>query len=308
MYAEDPAQSYRYAATAARLSWVYGMLGKPALGKPYLESALKAYAWAQKNTKPGDDDPSGKWGGKTRDVRVLAAAALFKATRDGKYETAFKKELKVKTGTTLLMEWEKWDQEMAVYTYVTTDVPGMDAALKAELIRAVQNFAQAKVVETAKKRSMRHGYDWHKPTSWGALSHAKTQPLMVAHALTKDPKYLGYYYTTLDYQLGANQLNMVWMTGVGHNPPKRVYHPDTKYTRDHTPVAGIIPMGPYKFEKSTGDGPWDTQYAMQTAYPDAKAWPVSELWFNNHYAPATSEFVTNDISHACALYGYLIDK
>jgi hypothetical protein len=120
LYAEEPKASYDYAAAASHLAVALDRAGLAELGKPYLESARRAYDWAGKNLRDGDD-------GKCRDERLHASAALYQATGELAFEQAFKKDLLIATPATMLMEYEKHDQRWGVWTYVLTNRPGMDA-------------------------------------------------------------------------------------------------------------------------------------------------------------------------------------
>jgi hypothetical protein len=72
---------------------------------------------------------------------------------------------------------------------------------------------------------------------------------MVARRLSRDPKFLAAQYTTCDYMLGGNPLNMTWMTGLGARSPREVFHPDSLHDKIPGPVAGIPPLGPYRYRR-----------------------------------------------------------
>jgi hypothetical protein len=139
---------------------------------------------------------------------------------------------------------------------------------------------------------------------WGSATTPKNLPLLVAHYLSRDPAYLASQYTTSDYLLGGNPLNMVWVTGLGERSPSEVMHWDSWYRP--APVPGIVPMGPYRYVPEPAKGPWEPGYAQQVAcYPDTELWPPHELWFENRLTPATNEFTVGNIAEAAAAYGYL---
>jgi endoglucanase len=299
MYAEEPLASYRYAAIASRLAWCLQIAGKADLGKPYIESAVRAWEWAGKNMREGDE-------AKVRDERFHAAACLYKATGQAQYEAAFKRDLLIETPQTMLSEWSKRDQQWGAWTYAMTDVPGMDRVLKARLIAATLHFAQADYVDTAVKRGGRYSYNWYIPMWWGTGTNPKTMPLAVANTLSGDAKFLAPQYTTCDYMLGGNPLNMVWVTGLGERHPREVFHHDSWYDGIDQMVPGIVPMGPVRHDaEAKPTGAWDSQFAQLTTYPAAKTWPPHELWFENRLCPPTNEFTVGNIARAAAAYGYL---
>jgi hypothetical protein len=183
----------------------------------------------------------------------------------------------------------------------------MDAELKTRLIGATLHYAQEDYLNTAAKRAGRYGYNWWLPMGWGAATHPRILPLIVAHALSKDAKFLATQYTTSDYMLGGNPLNMTWVTGLGDRSPREIFHIESWYDDRPEPVPGIIVMGPHKYTDPLpeGIGVWDLRYAHSTTYPEAKVWPSHELWFENRLTPVTSEFTVGSIAEGAAAFGYL---
>jgi endoglucanase len=299
MYAEEPLATYRYAAIAGRLVSCLRIAGKAELGKPYIESAVRAWNWAAKNMREGDE-------AKVRDERFNAAAALYKVTGEAQYLDALKRDLQIDTPQTMLFEWGKRDQQWGVWSYVTTDVQGMDRVLKARLIEASLNFAQADYVHTAEKRGGRYAYNWYLPMWWGQGSNPKTMPLVVANSLSPDVKFLAPQYTTCDYMLGGNPLNMVWVSGLGQRYPREIFHPDSWYDNIQEMIPGVVPMGPFRHDlNAKPTGAWDPQFAQLTTYPAASTWPAHELWFETRLSPPSNEFTVGNIADAAAAYGSL---
>jgi endoglucanase len=299
-YVEDPAITYRYASSAARMSWCLELAGKPERAPSYRDSAIKAFAWAETNQRDGDAP-------KVRDDRNHAAAALFKATGEERYHDAFKRDLKIDTPQTLVWIWAQYDQQWAAWTYATTDRPNVDAALQQRLRAAAVYTARAEHVDTAARRAGRMGYHWYIPTQWGAATRPRNLPLIVAHHLTRDPAFLAPQYTTCDYVLGGNPLNTVWVTGSGDRSPgdNAVMHWDSWYDGRPQPVPGLLVMGPSKVAPGDDRGPWSIAYQQKTCYPAATEWPIHELWFENRLCPPTNEFTIGMIAEAAAAFGYL---
>ncbi|MBV9866703.1 MAG: glycoside hydrolase family 9 protein [Abitibacteriaceae bacterium] len=298
LYAEEPLQSYRYAASACHLAWCLKMAGKPQLAAPYIESARKAWVWAGQNMRPGDE-------AKVRDERLHAAASLYRVTGEAQYQDAFKRDCTVDTPQTMISEWGKREQQWGVWTYVLADWPNIDKDLKNRLTEATFHFAQVDYVDTAEKRAGRYAYNWYVPLYYGAATTPKTLPLMMAYHLSGDSKFLATQYTTCDYMLGGNPMNMVWVTGLGPNHPHQVMHWDSWYGTQPEPIPGIVPMGPYRYEDKNSGGPWAPDYAQKTAYPTAKTWPPHELWFEDRLCPPTNEFTVGSMAEAAAAYGFL---
>jgi len=300
VYAEEPLATYKFASSASRLAWCLRLAGKPEQSTSYVAGARRAWEWAQNNTRTDDEK-------KVRDERLHAAAALFKVTGEAKYLAAFKQDLLIDKPDTLLSVWDSHDQRWGVWTYATTQRPGMDADLKARLVQATLHYAQVEFVETAAKRAGRYGYNWWKPMWFGAATTPETMPLIMAHALSRDPKYLGTQYTTCDYILGGNPLNMTWVTGLGARSPQNISHIESWYDSIPKPVPGILILGPYKYSGQVPEnsGPWEVRWVHGSTYPDARQWPAHELWFENRLTPTMSEFTVGSIARGAAAFGYL---
>jgi hypothetical protein len=134
----------------------------------------------------------------------------------------------------------------------------------------------------------------------------------VGWALTKrtDPQkarqYLAACYTTCDYFLGGNSLNMTWVTGLGPRHPNHVFHMDAWYNGRDEFHPGIIPYGPWRKTRDLGAGPWDADWPNQTLYPPIDDWPGNERWWDNRCAPLNAEFtVHQNLGPAAAIFGFL---
>ena len=213
----------------------------------------------------------------------------------------------MKSATTELEVWDSHDQQWGVWTYVMTNQPGIDQNLKSMLAKAVENWAYSDHILNADRRGYRYGNDWWYPVVSGNATRPNIFPLMVAYAITGNEKFLSYCYTTADYILGANPLNMCWVSGIGEKYPMEFMHIDSWfYNTEKGMVPGIIPYGPYWYEEGNPEGPWNPRWGKTTTYPNARLWPSHELWFENRYCPPTNEFTVHEsIGTAAAAFGFL---
>ncbi|MEK7475400.1 MAG: glycoside hydrolase family 9 protein [Candidatus Coatesbacteria bacterium] len=299
VYAEDPEVSYQYAAAACRYAFCLGLAGKPADIPMWVESARKAWGWAETHQRPGDAP-------KIRDTRMHAAAGLFRATGEDVFHAAFKKDLLVTTTATGLWEYGKLDQKWAVWVYCRTEQA--DPALKKMLTEAAANWARRDTLEPATKRGLRYGYYMWIPLAWGITTVPQTLPLAMAYALTGDTAFRAAEYTNCDMTLGGNPLNLTWVTQLGSRWPGGVFQPDGWYHGpDGTVAPGIVPEGPHRFDPQAGPGtgPWDAMFVEKSAYPKAKDWPPLELYFEARTCFPMNEFVVAQIAQAAAAYGLL---
>ena len=299
-YAKDPQASFNYAASAAQLAFCLQLIGKDITAQEYALSAEKAWNWGINNTQSEEE-------ALIRDYRHHAAAWLYKLTGLNHYQEQFKADNLINKATDRLYRYGELDQQKGTWAYVTTDQPGIDTSLKSLLYDATLNWASENNVETAKKRSGRMGHEWWIPTLVGAATTPKNLPLIAAYHISRNHEFLDYQYTTCDYFLGGNPLNMTWITGLGDRHPKEVMHLDSWFIHEGKEmVPGIVPYGPHHYGTGDFNGPWDYLFGLNTTYPDASEWPVHELWFENRYCPITNEYtVRQTIGPASAAYGFL---
>lgn len=302
-YAEEPVCTYKQSAAAAHMALTLTKLGREDEAKPYADCAVRAWNWAgdSKNLRPGDAE-------KSRDDRFHAAAALYRLTRDPKYQDAFKSDLVIHSPYDMLYSWQQHEQTLGVWTYIFAgdDLPGLDKGLRDMLRKASINYAIEKCIKTSAKRGDRRGYEWYYPFQWGLGVQTDNFPLMVAHKLTGEKQFLDVMVANCDLTLGNNPLNMVWITGLGWRSPKQIMQINYLAHPNGT-NPGVTIMGPSAYDPKlpAAKGEWQVNYAWQFVYPAASQWPPLELWFEDRLCAQTNEFVVaNEALGACS-FGYL---
>jgi hypothetical protein len=310
---EDPWSTYRYAGTAAHLAHALRIAGvKDPGGVDWEKEARESYAWAEKNTREGDENPKPTFNGsavRLAEPRAYAAAALFRLTG----ETAYEQRFIADTGSIKPDALLSGEAAYGPWIYALGGGKGTaDAATLARIRSAVLKTADEIVVTTPAKRALRWGGHFGMPMLVGQ----QTTPLVlegaVGYTLTKqsDPEkargYLTGLYTTGDYFLGTNALNQTWITGVGPRSPTHIFHIDAWYNGRGRYQEGLIPYSPWRKEKERGQGPWDLNWPNDTTYPAIDEWPGNERWFSNRCSPMGSEFtVHQNLGPAAAIYGFL---
>jgi len=304
---EDPWSTYRYAGAAAHLAVCLEIAKtRDPEGVNWAQEAREAYGWAASNTRPGDDS---KENGNLTPQRLYAAAALFRLTGDRQYEEQVACDTASLTETTVLQD----DRRYGPMLYA---LPGgkasPDSALLKRIRGAVLHTADQVAVETAAKRALRWGGNWYMPMLVGQQTTPWVMEGAVGYTITRhtDPgrarAYLASLYTTCDYFLGTNALNMTWVTGLGPRNPRHVFHMDAWYNGKDRFHPGIIPYGPWRKEKELGQGPWDVAWPHSTVYPAIDEWPGNERWFDNRCSPMNSEFtIHQNTGPAAAIFGFL---
>jgi hypothetical protein len=302
---EDPWSTFRYAGTAAHLAFVLRLAGAAdPQGIDWTAEAREAYAWAIRNTRPGDDAK----GPSLKARRAYAAAALYRLTGEKAFEQQLIFDTVDVTPTTVLNDDDLYPA--AVHALGGGPTPP-NAPARERLAAAVRHTARFYAV-SADRRALRWGGNLYMPMLVGQQTTPLVLPIAVACALDRrsDPdqarRWLTVLQTTADHFLGANALNQTWITGVGPRHPNQVFHMDAWYNGRNGFHPGLIPYGPWRKERDTGQGPWDVAWPHKTLHPPIDAWPGNERWFDNRCSPMNSEFTVHQNSApAAAIYGIL---
>lgn len=305
---EDPWSTYRYAAIAARLDHALRLAGvSDPEGVDWRTEAIEAYAWAQTNTREGDEQ---KQHGEEllAHARFLASAALFRLTGDVRYQDQFKRDAADIKPTTILSGERLYGA--AIYALDVASA-AHDTQTVALMRSALLATAHEIVIATPSRRALRWGGNYGHPMLIGHQTTPWVLEGVVGYALTRESApdqaqaYLGGLYTTADFFLGNNALNMTWITGVGPRSPTHMFHMDAWYNGQNAYPPGLIPYGPWR-KDTTGNGPWDRGWPHHTVYPHIDQWPGNERYFANRCSPMSSEFTIHQQSGpVAALFGFL---
>ncbi len=314
IFGEEPVMSFKYAALAAQLSHCFRAAAeRKALGSKvqaadliggWRTEAIAAYRWAIVHTLSGDN---------VREARAYAAAWLFKLTAENSYQVQFLADNPVTSADISKFADYRW----AIWAYVTTGdaTAGLNKTAKSDLILAAKKYAQQEVTDAIdRNRSFRAGGNWFMPVVAGQPTTPWILPAIIAYETTGETRFLDAAYTTCDYMLGGNPLDMTWITGLGSRYPTQILQLDWWYGGNPEILPGIVPYGPvHKCDWMSGpggicdySGPWDADFSATTAYPSSDTWPIHELFFENRYCPPTNEFtIHQNIAPAAAAFGYL---
>lgn len=308
--AEDPWSTFRYAAVAAQLAWCLKVakVADPQ-GVDWTKEAVESWAWAVKNLSAADEkkvDP--------RELRIYAAAALFRLTGDAQYQDSLGRDTAGwKPGDQL------WNQQpYGAWVHLLGALPGSgspakyDPALLERLRGPVLATIRSAAIETPSKRALRWGGNFWMPMLVGQQTTPWILEGMIGATLlaSEDPALAkqcrAAVVTSCDYVLGTNALNHTWVTGLGPRHVNEIFHMDAWYNGKKTLHPGLIPYGPWKKDKDLGQGPWDQAWPHKTVYPGIDAWPGNERWFDNRCAPMGSEFTVHQNNcYAAAAFGFL---
>lgn len=299
---EDPWTTYRYAALAAHLASVLQSVGKAdPEGIDWKAEAETAWKWANENTRAGDGTAHGFV---LRQVRMHAAVALFRLTANASYHDAFKADFAVAT--------EKYDDNSRYWALLYTRLPSADPTIKSKVLAELEKRVDEELAP-AEGRATRWGGNLYMPMFLGQGSTPLISDAVLALELLDGDRAAmkGRAYTTADYFLGTNPLNMTWISRLGPRYP-RPFHLDGFTKAAAYPPMGLIPYGPVAtardFVPSPPPGPWASNWANTDVYPaNVDTWPGHERWFDQRTGIASCEFTVHQTTVVSAVvYGSLL--
>jgi len=318
VYAVDPVTTLRYAAAAARAARVLGAFDKK-MAAEYLESAQRAWAWAEAHSKEEDeaykrvaayakDLPKN-----VRDFRALAAVELLAATRDPAFDAAFKESSEL----TKKGELRYLDQLDADFAYARLPEGVGDPELKKQAVHLITAYADH-AIEFSRKNAFDiiTGHRTDMPmifvSRYFSTPGAGGMALIYAYELTKKPAYLAAAVQGANYSLGTNPDNLSYCTGVGYNAQHFNFIVDAIVTGQQPDmIVGHIPYGQGNEgnEMSRGMNAWVQQWLLNFApakkmTPNWFDWPVNEQYVDFAIYPLHNENCFNQTTVPAACYWF----
>ncbi len=298
-YAPDVWSSYIYAGVAARAAhWLQSR--EPELAAEYRDSALRAMAYAEPIYQ---QDNHGK-NYRVRDQRNLAAVELYRLTGESRWHDIFLETTVYTDADARTRERDSHEQRDAAFVYAQLDPVAGAEAIHDHAYQALLREAD-QLVRFGKRTAFR----WVKtnpyaPIGWGnSIGTPQVIPILRAHALTEDEKYLQAAVLGAQFSAGANPQNLVYTTGVGQ---QSVEHPNTIDQRmmAEPPPPGITVFGPLDLTQF-GDY-WTVKLFADDTFPAPQEWPTAEAYFDVYKFIAATEFTVMDtIASTAYTWGYL---
>jgi len=172
------------------------------------------------------------------DKYYYAQAMMYRVTGDAQYQTAYKTNNPITTATTSLApelcsgstnpysQSGSWWMEWPVKTYLMTNHANRDAAFYNTQKEAFINwFTYDRLEMSQTHQPFRRGGHRRMPPVVGEIAYANTYPQAIAYfGLGLDQQWLDPIYTSCDYTLGGNPLNMCFMANCGQRWLKEVMH------------------------------------------------------------------------------------
>lgn len=301
--------SWQYAAVAARASRLLSAI-KPDLASIYLESAEKAFAWAESDyarRKAG----AYKWASecwRATDFRNFSALILYDVTGKRKYHDIFLESTCLKLPGQEVFNWGKWIQCDAAFYYARLDDAKADPEIKRNAIAAIMRQADRSLEYQAGNPFGIAQEDKARPRVCGFYSTSGGYELARAHFLSGKPEYLTGLVRSCQFQSGCNPNNIVYTSGLGANPVKHPLHLDSRSTGQEAPV-GLTTMGNADLcnNRSSRFHIWPVASIDKpgVCYPQVYNWPLEETYFDIYLWVSMNEFVIEQWAPNVLVWGYL---
>jgi hypothetical protein len=315
----NPEATFLYAGNAAyyaislkRYHELKGGTGNHPEYDEWMTEAIESYQWAEDNY----DNTNG-----TRGARGYAAAVLYRATADPEYQAVFRDYWAWEPAKTQ-GEWagvNLWAIAAMQLAALPADHAGLDTDLQTSCRNNITARADSKAGDIF-SNGFRNGMEYYQFIQLGGFNTPRLTVLGAAHRLTGNSRYLEAMQHAVSYVLGGNQLNMVYLSGLGERSDQWVFQPNAylvsnKNSMVYTPENYI---GQTSYFGATGlaSGYWFTQskyaeyFSRLAAHPPAadppSLWPGAEQKFQNRYSIQGGEFtVHQQMNHMIFAMGYI---
>ena len=288
-----------YAAVAAQ----FARLIRPfdaAKADKLTASAKAAYAWAKTHPDPGLT-PEEELRSGNKLFLAYAASELFNTTGDPAFHEDFL--TLYKDDALKKVHWGLgWLPNLVRWSYVNSKQPGVDEAIRKEMIASIIRDADGGSKAT-RDAPYRNGTRVGVANGWGSFNGGGHQAFasILAYLLTKDAKYLTTASLNADFQLGANPLSKGFITGLGARHPIQPQ------------LNQLLYSGP---EKTGKTAPGITVYGLsgqpKDGFVNDSKWFPSKIPPGRHWvdqgsaAESSSEFtITETIGCSAMLYSFL---
>lgn len=302
--------SWFYAAVAARAAKVLQTI-KPEIAKEYLDSAVKAFNWAEADyAKKVADKTLDKMKGElwqAKDWRNASSLVLYDITGDKKYHDVFMEGTFLKKPGQDICSWGGGIQTDAAFLYARLDDAKADPEIKKNARAAVLRIADFSM-DYAKKNAFNVTCrEAGRPMFAGFFSVSGGMEVARAHFLTSDKKYLEGAIQSCQFGMGCNPGNLVYTTGMGSNPIKNPLQLDARSSGQPAPV-GLTSFGNSDIWNFRGSF-WDINMQFvnkpEQLWPDVYSWPLQEAYFDVWILVSTNEFVIDTWQQNVFVWGYL---
>ncbi len=252
-----------FAATMAQAARIYKPFDAQ-FSKTALAAAEKAFEWASKNPgiiyKQPDGMNTGQYhphGETVKDEHLWAATELYITTKKKIYAKAIDS-----IPFTSNAPWWGDVNFLAVYRLADSK-NGFDKNLTKKAQDTLLTLANMlrDLAENSAYGLPIFKWNW----VWGSNSVVANNGIVLLHSyyLTKDKRYLDGAQRALDYLLGANPLDISYVTGYGNRTPMDPHHRPSEADGIFEPVPGMLVGGPHEGGQDIKPGNCEANYVKK---------------------------------------------
>lgn len=252
--------AYDFSATMAAASRVYSQFESqyPGISQKWLNAAVKAWQWANKNPnlsyKQPSDVSSGEYGDNNfSDEKKWAAAELFLATEQQQYLSVF-------TQGQSKISVPNWSQVEAL-GYISLSKNGKNSLSKNTYQQINTNIITLANTITDQFNNSTYLVPMvESDFVWGSNAVAANKALILNRAfqLTKQVEYKNIMAEILSYLLGRNPTDYSFITGFGNTPPMHIHHRPSESDDITQPIPGFLAGGPQNGQQDKCNYPANT--------------------------------------------------
>jgi endoglucanase len=301
--------TWLYAAAAGRAAKVLKPL-KPQLATIYLDSAVRAFKWAEAELarKRAAHEPMEKkdyWD--AFDARNLSSLILYDLTGHKAYHDVFMQDTCLKQPGSPVAIWGFNIQCDAVFLYARMDPARTDPKIRQNARAAVLSVADRSLEYANGNAFNITQREPGRPMFAGFFSTSGGSELVRAHYLTGKLEYLKGAVQSCQFQAGCNPNNLVYTTGLGANPVRVPLELDARSSGQAVPI-GLTVFGNSDYY-NWRDSFWDINLRFVNKpdflWPDAYSWPLTEAYFDTWVLVSTNEYVIDTWAPNVLVWGYL---
>lgn len=293
-YAPDPWSSYMYASAAADAAVLLRPIDADRAQR-YADSATAAMTWAEQQPRTGD------LAEKITAQRAVAAASMLTLTGDASWNDVFVESSVFGTGTTNSVGCNTNEACDAGWAYLWADRSLTDPQVVANVQQSFVDTANR--VADAEDTTL---YQWclddpDVPLIWGLGigGSPRAVELLRAWMINGDQRFMGAAQKCASVSLGANPLDVSYVTGLGATPARHPLIVDVMVGQlpawPGTPVYGPHTIG--------AEQQWVVDYRLKPAGAtgDLQAIPYTRSWFDLSDVGPMNEFTVYQ-SHGPAMW------
>jgi len=263
------------------------------LAQKCLAAGEKAWTYLEKTPNSIVKNPVGIVTGEYGDTddsdeRYWAAAELFKATDNSKYNDAFKK-----MANTKIQSGYDWSYVGNYGSMAYLSAKGADQNVAGNIKNHIINEAQ-NIVALAKNDgyNISNGTDYH----WGSNMSVTNNAVLLAEAnkIMPNPEYLEYAKEHINYCFGKNSLGKSFITGYGSDSMKNPHHRPS--IAQGKAIPGMISGGPNKnLEDPTVKSSLVGQPPAKCYLDNSESYSTNEvdIYWNSPFVRAMAELNMN---------------